>query len=153
VSSNPFSRRDAGLSKLANVFWLFLALVGLAALGYYVIYPAIVDIQARKICEDLVREAEDEGDALGHRVNLPGKAGQTAIDYGKRTLSHINMGLKHYKVWVREKAIHVVEKITKKSAWDWGYDHQGSPDREDNARAIQKIEEWYKKVKDDPNVK
>lgn len=136
-----------------NMFWIFLAIAGLGALVYFVFYPTYMKMKARNAVLDLIKEAEKEGEYAPYRATLPGKAGEEAIKLGKVTIYEIRMALHSEKLWVREKGIHVVEQITGKKAYDWGYDFMNPPIEENNVKAIAKIEAWYQQVKDDPNVK
>jgi hypothetical protein len=144
---------EKGYRSGMNMFWIFLALAGLGALVYFVFYPAYKKIQARNAVLDMIKEAEKEGEYPPYRATVPGKCGEEAIKLGKVTIFEIGMALRNDKRWVREKAIYVVEQITGKKAFDWGYDYETNPNEEANVKAIAKIEAWYQQVKDDPNVK
>lgn len=145
--------REGSYRNAVNFFWIVVAIGGLGALVYFVFYPGLIKLKTRNAALAAIEEAQKEGEYPPYRATTPGKAGQEAINCGKHVVPEIISGLKNPKVWVRQKVIFVIEKVTGKTQADWGYDFERPDSDEDNVGAVRKIEEWYQKVKDDPNVK
>ncbi len=136
-----------------NLFWVVLFIGGISAFGYYVIYPWVMQIRARDAALSAIDEAHKEGDYPPYQATLPGKAGAAAIAMGKHVVPQILSALKNEKMAVRQKSIHIIEKITGIDRFKWGYDPDRGVGDEENLKALPKITEWYEKVKNDPRIK
>jgi hypothetical protein len=147
--------KERGWRSPINIFWILVAIGAVGAFGYYVVYPSIQQVRARGAVQEAMDQAfVDSQYPNYHATDKSIEKAKQAVKFGKAVIPQVLPYLKSDKIAIRQTAIFLVEEITRKPhGTGWGYDFEARGDDEGNVKAINDINAWYEKVKDDPKIK